>query len=92
MRAAVLHLAFEGFGAERALSEAFEDNLASGGVSRALGYERDGTTWATRKGESAPMRRYLLTKDAWQQRRRDDITITGLDAVKEFLGLASSEF
>lgn len=34
MRAAVLHLAFEGLGAKQAVSSAFEDNAASLGVSR----------------------------------------------------------
>ena len=43
MRAAVLHLAFEGLGAEHALSAAYEeDNPASLGVSRKLGYRDDG--------------------------------------------------
>ncbi len=37
MRAAVLHLAFEGLGAEYANSGAFVDNLQSHGVSRKLG-------------------------------------------------------
>ncbi len=88
MRAAVLHLAFAGLGAERAQSEAFEDNLASCGVSRALGYEPNGTTWALRAGQSAPMSRFMLTREKWAARRRDDITISGLGACLPLLGLA----
>jgi hypothetical protein len=42
MRAAVLDLAFEGLGAEYAVSEAFADNAASYAVSRKLGYADDG--------------------------------------------------
>src|SRR6478736_2262763 len=38
MRALVLHLAFEGFGAVEAASGAFADNAASNAVSRRLGY------------------------------------------------------
>ena len=47
MRAAILHLAFEGFGAAEATSEAFFDNVASNRVSEVLGYQPDGTDWAT---------------------------------------------
>ena len=42
MRAAVLHLAFTGLGAEFATSNTFTDNAASLGVSRKLGYLPDG--------------------------------------------------
>jgi RimJ/RimL family protein N-acetyltransferase len=48
-RAAILHLAFEGFDAREASSEAFTDNQASNRVSEAVGYvgySRNGTTWA----------------------------------------------
>ena len=87
MRESVLHFAFEGLGAERALSEAFEDNAPSGGVSRAVGYERDGTTWALRKGEPAPMARYVLMRRAWEERRRADIEVRGLEGCLPLLGL-----
>ena len=42
MRESMLHLAFEGLGAEEALSGAFEDNDASLATSRAIGYEENG--------------------------------------------------
>src|SRR5205823_5162221 len=42
MRAAILHLAFAGLGAEVAYSGAFDDNAASLGVSRSLGYVENG--------------------------------------------------
>ncbi len=88
MREAVLHLAFAGLGAQRAMSEAFEDNAPSCGVSRSLGYQREGTTWALRGGEPAAMARYVLPRATWLARRRDDIEITGLDACLAPLGLA----
>lgn len=87
MRAAALHLAFEGLGAARAESDAFEDNAASIGVSRALGYEPNGTTWGPRPSGAAPMTRFLMTRDRWLQRRRDDIAIEGLAPCLPLLGL-----
>src|SRR5262249_54851709 len=42
MRAAVLHLAFDGLDALYATSAAHENNAASNGVSRRLGYAPDG--------------------------------------------------
>jgi RimJ/RimL family protein N-acetyltransferase len=87
MRAAALHLAFDGLGAERANSDAFEDNARSLGVSRALAYEPNGTLLAAREGEVAPMSRLLLTREAWLARRRTDLVIEGLEPAKAFLGL-----
>jgi RimJ/RimL family protein N-acetyltransferase len=87
MREAVLHLAFAGLGAERALSEAFTDNAPSRGVSISLGYVPNGTTWALRQDEPAPMDRLLLTRDAWMRRQRLECTIHGLDACLPMLGL-----
>jgi len=44
-RAAVLQLAFQGLGAQQAVSAAFEGNPASLRVSRKLGYRDDGIEW-----------------------------------------------
>src|SRR6476661_7534358 len=52
MRAAVLHLAFQGLGAVEAYTDAFDDNPASLGVTRALGYEPNGTRLYAREGAS----------------------------------------
>lgn len=87
MRHAVLHLAFEGFGATEARSDAFVDNLGSNGVSRALGYELNGTTWATRRGERALLQCWRLTRSAWQDRRREDIELSGVEACRRTLGV-----
>jgi RimJ/RimL family protein N-acetyltransferase len=88
MRSAILHLGFAGVGARDALSEAFTDNDASNGVSRALGYEPNGTTWATRRGDPAPLLRWTLTRENWERRRRDDIELVGVDASLPVVGLA----
>lgn len=79
MRAAVLHLACAGLGAERAQSAAFEDNPASLGVSRALGYTENGDAIHTRRDAAGRLIRLLLTRPAWQACRREDITVEGLE-------------
>ncbi len=74
-------------GALEAKSEAFEDNHASTGVSRALGYQPNGTSWATRQGVPAKLQSFVLTRDRWELQRRDDITIEGLGQSLGILGL-----
>ena len=86
-RAAILHLAFEGFGAREAGSDAFADNMASNRVSEALGYTRNGTEWATRRGEAAELLRWRMTRDDWEHRRRADMELSGVDECKPVLGL-----
>jgi RimJ/RimL family protein N-acetyltransferase len=90
MRTAILHLAFEGLGALRAESDAFDDNAASGGVSRALGYEPNGSLLASRPSGAAPMSRFLMTREAWRSSamcQRADIEIHGLAPCLALLGL-----
>jgi RimJ/RimL family protein N-acetyltransferase len=80
MRAAALHLAFAGLGAEEAHSGSFADNPASAWVSRHNAYEANGEEILEREGEPARMQRWVLTRAKWMPSRRDDITIEGLDA------------
>ena len=87
MRSAVLHLAFAGLGALRAESDAFADNAASLGVSRALGYQPNGTTLAPRPSGPALMLRSLLTRDQWEHNRGHDIDIEGLAPCLPLLGI-----
>lgn len=89
MRSAILHLAFAGFDASEAQSEAFVDNDASNGVSRSLGYQENGTTWATRRGRPCELRRWKLSRATWEAVRRTDIELTGVEACRAFLGVAS---
>jgi RimJ/RimL family protein N-acetyltransferase len=81
MRAAILHLAFEGLGAKEASSDAFVDNPGSNAISRGLGYESNGSDWATRQGEPALLNRWRLTRDNWERRRRDDIRLHDVEAL-----------
>ena len=87
MRRAILFLAFGGLGALRAESDAFEDNTASIGVSKSLGYRENGTMLAPRPSGAALMLRFVMTVDEWRRVPCDDITINGLDRVLPVLGL-----
>lgn len=91
MRAAVLHLAFEHLGAERAESAAFEDNAASIRVSEELGYRHSGDRLAARRGVSARQVCFSLDRDDWADSVAADIAVTveGVDdAVLAQLGAA----
>ncbi len=89
MRAAVLHLAFAGLGAVEATSGAFADNLASLAVSAKLGYEHAGERRVARRGEPARLVGLRLTRARWEARRRNDITVDGLDPCLSLLGAGS---
>jgi RimJ/RimL family protein N-acetyltransferase len=79
MRAAILHLAFEGLGALEAHSGAFFDNAPSLATSRSLGYEPNGETLAPRRDGVDRIRNVRLDRATWLERRRDDIEIIGLE-------------
>lgn len=87
MRAAVLQLAFEGLGAQWAVSAAFEDNPASLGVSRKLGYRDDGIDWHLVRGRPALSRRLRLQRADWQATRTVPVEIRGLSPCLAFFGL-----
>lgn len=61
-RVGLLTLAFDHLGASAALSEVFQDNHASQGVSRKLGYENDGISVDARDGEALVSDRLRLTR------------------------------
>jgi RimJ/RimL family protein N-acetyltransferase len=87
MRAAVLHLAFAGLGAIEAHTSAFEDNPASQGVTRALGYEPNGSRIDDREGAPARHLEYVLRREVWAAAPRTDIVIEGLAPCLALLGL-----
>jgi hypothetical protein len=86
-RAAILHQAFDGLGAKEATSDAFVDNHASNAISQGLGYDPNGSDWATRQGEAALLNRWRLTKDTWERRRRNDIQLHSIEACHALLPL-----
>lgn len=77
-RTGVLALAFEHLGAEAARTEVFQDNHASQGVSRKLGYVHDGVSRDRRGSEAVISDRLRLTRSTWKSRQRPDVTVTGL--------------
>ncbi|GAA2380131.1 GNAT family protein [Nonomuraea africana] len=80
MRRAVLHFAFEGLGAEWAVTSAFEDNLASLGVTRKLGYLEDGVEIDNRQGKQVTRRRFRMSRADFTP--ATDIEIRGLDTCR----------
>jgi RimJ/RimL family protein N-acetyltransferase len=86
-RIGLLTLAFEHLGAEAALSEAFQDNHASQGVSRKLGYQPDGISVDARGDEAVVSDRLRLTRQRWQEQPRPAVTVTGVDACRPAFGL-----
>ncbi len=90
MRAAILHLAFAGLGAEEALSGAFWDNAASLGTSRSLGYEDNGEQRALRRDVPDRTIGLRLTRDRWSARQRQDIEIEGLGPCLELFGVPAT--
>ncbi len=71
MRIAILALAFDGLGAEVAETEAFADNAASLGVSRATGYEENGVGRMAPHGEPRDTVRFRLTRERWLRVRAE---------------------
>lgn len=91
MRAAVLHLAFEGLAAEDAVSAAFPSNAASHAVSRKLGYLPDGIERLVVGGELVLDQRLRLTRDQWERRRSVPVTVEGLEPCLPMFGAATRE-
>jgi RimJ/RimL family protein N-acetyltransferase len=89
MRAAVLHLAFAGLGADWAVSSAADDNAASIGVSRKLGYADDGIEVHVVRGRRRVERRFRLDRAAWAAHRRVPVEFEGLEPCRELLGAVS---
>jgi RimJ/RimL family protein N-acetyltransferase len=87
MRAAVLHLAFAGLGAEYATSSAFDDNAASLAVSRKLGYADDGIERLVVRGRPVVSRRLRLDRAAWEAHRVIPVEISGLPPGLAYFGL-----
>jgi RimJ/RimL family protein N-acetyltransferase len=89
MRAAVLQLAFDGLGADWAVSSALDGNHASIGVPRKLGYADDGIALQTVRGQRRIDRRFRLDRDTWATSRTVPVRMEGLEPCRELLGAVS---
>lgn len=83
MRGAVLALAFGHLGATRAVTEAWQDNGPSLGVSRSLGYQPNGTSIVVRDGSPSVMVSLSLTAP-----KVPEVEVNGLSSCLALLGLA----
>jgi len=90
MRAAVLHLAFAGLGAEYAISAAFADNPASQRISRKLGYADNGVERQVSRGRPATVQRFRLDRRAWEATHAIPVTIAGLERCRHMFGLPAA--
>lgn len=89
MRAAVLHLAFTGLGADEAISRAFADSRASLAVSRKLGYRDNGTARQVVRGAMTVEHRMRLTRADWEKHATTPVTIEGLAPCLPMFGLST---
>jgi len=87
MRAAVLSLAFDGLHAEYAVSRAHWDNAASLGVSRKLGYARDGIERLVVRQRPVTAQRLRLDRASWRAHRSLPVETSGLEPCLPWFGL-----
>ena len=86
-RTGLLALAFDHLGARAARTEVFQDNDASQGVSRKLGYERDGISVDARGDEAVVSDRLRLTKDRWARQEHIPVRVNEIAACRSMFGL-----
>lgn len=93
MRAAILHLAFNGLKAARAESCAMADNPSSIRVSTKLGYQRNGSHLCVREGKSAELVDFLMVESDWPTTpaAHVPVQIQHLEEALPFFGAVSAE-
>jgi RimJ/RimL family protein N-acetyltransferase len=87
MRAAMLHLAFAGLDATWACTGAFDDNEPSLGVTRSLGYHPNGERILAVQDQRRRELLFTLPRADWEQTRRTDIELEGVEAARPMFGL-----
>ena len=88
MRQAVLALGFGPLGAQAAVTEAWHDNHASLGVSRALGYRPNGEALHRRDDGTDTMVHLRLTRADWlASGRADAVEISGVEPALTYFGV-----
>jgi RimJ/RimL family protein N-acetyltransferase len=85
-RTALLALAFDHLGASDATTEVFQDNLASQGVSRKLGYQPDGISRDRRDDDVVVSDRLRLTSTRWASGDHVPVRVTGLERARSMFG------
>ena len=81
-RAGLLTLAFDHLGATDATTEVFQDNHASQGVSRKLGYRSDGVSKDARGDEVLVSDRLRLTAEGWAAVDHPPVILEGVEAAR----------
>jgi hypothetical protein len=89
MRRAVLALAFGPLRAQAAITEAWHDNHASLGVSRALGYRPNGESLHRRGNGVDTMMHMRLRRADWFAAGFPQVSIDGFDPCRPLFGLDS---
>jgi RimJ/RimL family protein N-acetyltransferase len=88
MRTAVLALAFDHLGAQAAVSSAREDNAASLGVSRRLGYRDNGVSRSRSPTGPCTLVHLRLTREDWIASGRGNlVSVAGLDRCAPYFGV-----
>ena len=90
MRAAVLDLAFRGLGATFATSSALDGAEASARISQKLGYTLTSEDARVVAGERRLDRHMQLTREAWIDRERISVRISGLESCLSLFGVKAS--
>jgi RimJ/RimL family protein N-acetyltransferase len=86
-RIGLLTLAFDNLGAEAAVTEVFQDNHSSQGVSRRLGYEPDGISRDARGDEVLVSDRLRLTRENWTRSNRPKAEVAGYERCRPYFGV-----
>ena len=68
------------------LRQSTPPDLASIGVSRAVGYEENGTGRLARRGAASDTLRFQLTRERWAALQRPEVRIEGLEACLDLFG------
>lgn len=79
--------AFDHLDAQAALTEVFQDNHASQGVSRKFGYEPDGISRDRRGDEAVVSDRLRLTRQKWLAGDRTAVTVAGAEHCQSMFGM-----
>ncbi|MGH8891808.1 MAG: GNAT family N-acetyltransferase [Actinomycetes bacterium] len=88
MRRAVLALAFGPLGARAAITSAVQDNHASLGVSRSLGYRPNGESFLATGARVETLVHMRMTRDQWEATGAGaDVTIEAFEPCRPFFGL-----